>query len=194
MFKNEEVKKKSSSKVREFFSLKGVFTIRNISIMGMMVAVSVVLNQFSIYITPTFKGISFAYLPGVIVAMFFGPWAALIYAFVSDTINFLVRPIGFYFPGYTLSEMLCCFTYACFLYKQSTTVLKVVFARMINLVFVIFGLNFLWNVLMYGATASKFFSSARLINNLVQLPFHVLIICTIIKITKKRFDFNKEMY
>ncbi len=159
----------------DIFSFKKVFTVKNMIIMGMMVATAVVLSRFSLYITPTFKAISFAYLPGVLVSVLFGPWAALVFGFVSDWATFLANPQGFYFFGYAISGMVTYFIYACFLYKRPIQIWRVVLARALVIILVVFGLNFIWNSMMYGTIASKYFTSVRLINNLVQFPFHVAI-------------------
>jgi ECF transporter S component (folate family) len=168
-------------KVDGFFSRKGVFTPKNLVVMAMMVALAAILSRFSIYITPTFKAISFAYLPGAITAMLFGPWAALVYGLASDTLNYFANPQGGYFPGYALSEMLSYFIYACFLYKRPVSFVRVLIARILILITVVFGLNYLWMNIMYGSTAGSFFTGARLINNLVQLPFHTLLITFVAK-------------
>ncbi len=161
---------------RNFFGKSNVFTLRNLVLMGLMLAIGAVLSRFTIYITPTFKMITFSYLPGAIVAMFLGPWAALIYGFVSDFIQYIANPQGGYFPGYAISEMLSYFIYALFLYQKPVTVLRVALARLIILVVVTFGLNYIWTSMMYGTAASGYFTGARLINNIVQYPFHVILI------------------
>lgn len=178
--------------IRDFFSIKEVFTLRNTVVMGMMLAMSVVLDQFSLYITPTFKAISFAYLPGVIVAVLFGPWAAIVFGFVYDTIKFVVNSHGgAYFPGYALSEMVTFFIYACFLYKRPIKVWRVACARILFLITVVFGLNFIWQAMMLGKTAGGYFTGVRLINNLVQLPFHVALTALIVNYIFKLKLINK---
>jgi hypothetical protein len=52
-------------------------------------------------------------------------------------------------------------------------VLRIASARALILLLVILGLNFVWLSLMYGQSAGTFFTGARLVNNLVQFPFHV---------------------
>jgi ECF transporter S component (folate family) len=162
--------------IREFFDTKDVFCVQNLVMMGIMIAVAAVLSRFSIYITPTFKAIGFTYLPGALVAMMFGPWSAIAYGFISDAVTYIMNPQGGYFPGFAVSEMLACFIYACFLYKRPVTLLRVVLARLLILVLVVFGLNFIWMNMMYGQIAGGYYTGARLINNLVQFPFHALLI------------------
>lgn len=181
------------NRIREFFSLKGVFTPKNTVVMGVLVALAIVLDQFSIYITPTFQAITFSYLPGVVVAVLFGPWAAVLFGFVADTAKFFLNPHGGYFPGYVISEMVSYFTYACFLYKTTPKIWKVACARVFILISVTMGLNFFWNVIMYGSVASKYFTSVRLINNLVQLPVHVALIMLMLKYLRKIPQFKNRL-
>jgi ECF transporter S component (folate family) len=157
------------------FRLKGVFSLRHLVVMGVLLAFATILASpmFTIYLTPTFKAISFSYLPGVLVACMFGPWAGCIYGFAIDTLGYVVNPVGGYFPGYALSEMVTYFVYALLLFGRKPTLPRIAIARLIVVILVHMGLNFLWMWLMYGGTAGAFYTGARLINNLVQFPFHV---------------------
>jgi ECF transporter S component (folate family) len=187
---------------REFFSLKGVFTVRNVVVMGLMTAIAAILGAlFNIFATPTFKIFSLTYLPGVIVAMLFGPWASVLYGFASDFVVYIVNPQGGYFPGFAISEIVSCLIHAFFLYKReftitriskapregnrgehvltirtTFTITRVIAARLVNLVVVLMGLNFVWLNMMYGQSAGTFFTGARLVNNLIQFPLHVILI------------------
>ena len=176
----------------QFFSFKDVFTLRSVTAMGMLLAISVVLGQFSLYITPTFKGITVAYLPGVVVGMLFGPWAALVFGFVADFIKWLIRPQGAYFIGYALSEMLSYFFYACMFFRQRKPIgmWRVVVARLAVLVLIVFGINYWWNVIQFGQPAGKYFTNVRLISNLGQFPFHAVLVLGVIKIVEKQNYFG----
>ena len=178
-------------RIKEFFSVKDVFKTNNLVVMAMMVALKMILSQFSIYLTPTFKLIEFSYLPSAIVSILYGPIAGVVFGFVADTVGFIAKPVGPYFVGYAISEMVSNFIYACFLYKCPITWQRVLMSRVIITVSVTFGLNFIWNVMMYGSVASKYFTGARLLNNLVQLPLYVFLIVffakTAIKVSKTGF-------
>lgn len=170
-----------------FFRVKGVFTLRHVVFMGVLLAFTTILASpaLTIYITPTFKAISFSYLPGLLAACMFGPWAGIVYGFAADTLGFLANPQGGYFPGFAISEMVTYFIYALLLYKQKITLPRIIISRAIILVIVYLGLNFIWLSLMYGETGGGFYTGARLINNLVQFPFHVFIIWAILKQLKR---------
>jgi ECF transporter S component (folate family) len=159
--------------------------------MALMLAVSAILSRFSIYLTPTFEAIGFAYLPGAIVAMLCGPRYALAYGFIGDALQYFANPQGGYFPGYALSEMLTCLIYALFLYARPVTFPRVIAARLVILVTVTMGLNYIWMRMMYGMIAGGYYTGARLVNNLVQLPFHALII-TLVGKRLTRFWENRK--
>lgn len=164
--------------MQNFFSLEGVFKTRNMVVIALMTALSVVLSQFSIYITPTFRLISFTYLSGAVVSMLYGPWAGIAFGLLSDTVTYIAKPGGPYFVGYAISEMVSNFIYACFLYRKPLRIWRVLLARTVIMLLVTLGLSYLWNVIMYGSVASTYFTSVRLINNLLQLPVSVaLIVC-----------------
>lgn len=159
--------------MKSFFSTKNVFTTHNLIVMALMVALKIILSQFTIFPTPTFKLISFAYLPGAMVSMLYGPWAGLVFGLVGDTVGYIVKPAGPYFFGYAISEMVTNLIYAVFLYKKPLKIWRVAAAKVIIILTVFCGINFLWNVIMYGAVASKFFTWQRIINYFIQTPLSV---------------------
>ncbi|MDR2712613.1 MAG: folate family ECF transporter S component [Clostridiales bacterium] len=107
-----------------FFRKRNLFSLRHLTFMGLMIAISVVLGQLDIYANPSFRLFSISYLPGVIVAMLCGPWEALAYGLIKDLLVFITNPHGPYFPGYALSEMLTYFIYAYFLYQKPILLLR----------------------------------------------------------------------
>ena len=173
--------------LKEFFSHKDVFKPKHLALMAIMLAFTTILSMpgLTIYISETFQMISFAYLPAIIVARLFGPWASLTFAIAADTVSYFVFPQGPYFPGFVISEMVSCFIYALFLYKQELSIPKIIIARILVLLIVSFGLNFLWLSMLYGSTAAGFFTGARIINNLVQFPFHIALIYFVLRQVQK---------
>ncbi len=175
--KDQKINKKGIG-LKEFFEIKGVFNTKSLTIMGMMLALTIALNYVgTIYVTESFKIFSLAYLPGVVVAMLYGPWAAIPFAFAVDTLKFITYPVGgAYFFGYAISEIVADLIYAIFLYKQTVKIWRVTAARVLVMVIVTFGLNYIWNLMMMGQAASAYYTSLRLINNIAQLPVHVALI------------------
>jgi ECF transporter S component (folate family) len=162
----------------EFFSRKDVFTVKNLAMTAILLAARTILNLpfLTIYITPTFKLITFSYMADAICAMAFGPLAALAFGFAGDTLGFFVNPGGAYFPGFAVSEMATCFLFALFFYKRPVTWPRAVAVWILNLVIVLLGLNSLWLILVYGQTAGMTFTVARVVSNAVQSPMHIILL------------------
>lgn len=171
--------------MHKLFATKGVFRPRNIAIMAMMAALTAILSQFSVFVSQQFRAISFAFLPGAMVSVMFGPWAGIAFGFVADTVAYIAKPGGPYFFGYALSEMVANFIYACLLYGRRITLPRVVVARLLVVVIVVFGLNFVWQSILYGAVAGVYFSSVRLISNLLQFPVYVGLIYAFAKLARQ---------
>ncbi|MDR3085939.1 MAG: folate family ECF transporter S component [Christensenellaceae bacterium] len=159
----------------EFLSLQGVFSPRHLALLGIMATLSAVLSRFTIPLAQNLVLLRFSYLPEFIVGMLLGPWAALLFGAVADTVSFLSNPIGAYFPGYALSEMLASLIYACYFYRRPVSLWRALLARATYIALVAFGLNYLWDFLLSGKPAASFFTGFRLLNNLIQLPFHALL-------------------
>ena len=194
-----------SKSIREFWNPRGVFTLRNITVMAMLLALRVILGQFTIQPTPDFRFFSITFIPMSMAAYLYGPWAALVFGIMGDILGFMMRPLGIYFPGFALSEAAICFIYACFTYKLpvdnlKNLILRVICARLCIAVFVFFGLNFVWFHFfghLFGVppsvrqAGSFFLASGRLLNNLIQLPLYVLFSVWAIQLANKLRNLRK---
>ncbi|MDR1272311.1 MAG: folate family ECF transporter S component [Clostridiales Family XIII bacterium] len=153
--------------------------MKSLAVLAVLLAVRVVLNMpfLTIYLTPQFKLITFAYLADAMAAMLFGPFAALAFGFAGDFLGFLVSGGGgAYFPGFALSEMITCLIFALFFHKREITLPKIAAAWFIDLGVVLLGLNSLWLIVMYGMEAGSVFTFARFVSNIVQSPVHIMIL------------------
>ena len=147
------------------------------------------LPLLTIFIGPGFKLITFAYITDALTAMFFGPIAGIAFGFAGDMLGFLASTGagGGYFPGFAISEIVTCFLFACFFYRRTITIPRVIAAWLLNLVIVLLGLNSLWLVLMYGWSAGEVFAFARVVNNSIQSPLHIFILYMLLT-RLRRFD------
>lgn len=163
-----------------FFSAKGVFKTRNLVVMAVLLAIRTVLGlpALTVYLTPNFRLITFVYVTDALTAMFFGPIAGLVFGFAGDTLGYFATlgGGGAWFPAFALSEMATCFIFACFFYRRRVTLPRAIAAWLLNLGVVLLGMNSLWLMLMYGQGAGEVFAFARVVNNLVQSPAHILIL------------------
>lgn len=144
--------------------------------MGLLVAISAVLTPFTIWLTPQQKLTNLSFLPLAVGAVVLGPVPALLMGFASDTINYLINPMGAYFPGYALSLMLSCLIYALWQYKRPLKLWRIICAQFCNVVIVYLGVNFVWRTIQSGTAAAAFFTGTRLISNAIQFPVIVVVV------------------
>ncbi|MBR6684609.1 MAG: folate family ECF transporter S component, partial [Firmicutes bacterium] len=101
-----------SASMREFRNLRSVTTL------SMLIAVALVLNLFaSIQITDSLR-LGFGFIATAIMGMLYGPVCAALSAGLVDILQFFLKPMGEFFPGYTLTAMLGGLLYGFFLYKK----------------------------------------------------------------------------
>lgn len=163
--------------MKDFFSIKGVFSVRNLTMMALLAALDVVLARYTtIHLTPQFTLVSFEYIPSAIVAGLFGPWAGIIFGLVSDTVGYFSNPFGPYLPVWAISAMVGNVIQSIFLYQGKFDWWRILIARLLVMVVVIMGLNFIWQSIYFGAAAAAYYNSARIISNLIQLPIQVILI------------------
>jgi ECF transporter S component (folate family) len=162
MYKNITLEKSSM--------LKSTFTTKKVVLMGLLVSMSAALTPLVVYIGPQQRVGNFNLIPLAIGAVLLGPVAALLMGFAADTINYLIRPVGVYFPGFALSLMLACLSYSLWQYNRPLRLWRIVCAQACNVVFIYFGLNHIWRVILLGPAGATFFTSARLISNSIMLP------------------------
>jgi ECF transporter S component (folate family) len=101
----------------------------------------------------------------------FGPMAAVVMAVAADTVNYLIKPMGPYFPGYALSLAVSCLFYSFWQYNKPIALWRIAVAQLCTIVFVHFGLNLLWMGMVFGRTAGELYTWVRVVNNAVTFPF-----------------------
>ena len=104
--------KQFSSSIKEFRDLRSVTTL------SMLIAVALVLNLFAtVQITDSLR-LGFGFIATAIMGMLYGPVCAALSAGLVDILQFFLKPMGEFFPGYTLTAMLGGLLYGLFLYKK----------------------------------------------------------------------------
>ena len=155
-------------------SLKSFHSVRGMVFAALMIAACVVLSHFSIKVTDVLT-IRFSFLARALCAVVYGPIGALLFGAAEDILNFFLSSKGYaFFPGYTLTTMLGCFTYALFFYRTRITVLKIFLAKLLtNIQNVILGA--LWSSMMMGKGYLYYFWKSA-IKNAVALPVFTLML------------------
>ena len=81
-------------------------SIKKMAVSSLLIAVSVVLGMFSITLGNFIK-ISFSLTAVELIGYLFGPVIGGIGGGISDILQFMAKPTGPYFPGFTLNAILC---------------------------------------------------------------------------------------
>ena len=188
--------------MREFWNPRGVLSLRNLTVMAMLLAIRVILDQFTVQLGAGIIVFRVTFIPMSMVAYLFGPWAALIFGILGDSLGFLTRGGGAYFPGFAISEAIICLIYALFTYRRpvdnlKNLIIRVTIARICIAIFVFFGLNFLWFRIMaelglvpsfLAQPAAFFIASYRLVTNSVLLPMYIALSVMAIKLARRLED------
>ncbi|MBQ1319679.1 MAG: folate family ECF transporter S component [Solobacterium sp.] len=150
-----------------------------LAIMATMIALKAVLANFSIPLSETLR-INFGYMVTSVEAAVVGPVAGMVSGAVSNTVNFMIRPSGTFFIGYTISAMLGELFYGLFFYRRRITLPAIIGAKV--------SVNYLINVLLGSLWSSMLYSNGYLyyagksvIKNTVMLPVEITLLYLIFK-------------
>lgn len=157
--------------------------VQTISVGGMLIAVSIVLSFFKVFITNTLA-ISFSFLPIAAGSMLYGPVVGGIMGVFNDILGFLVKPNGPFFPGFTISALISGFIYGFSLYKRQVSLIRVVSAVGLNTLIVNLMLNSFWLSILYGNGFAVLFIG-RLVKNLVMFPIETAMLLSILKLVDR---------
>ncbi|MCR5120891.1 MAG: folate family ECF transporter S component [Ruminococcus sp.] len=107
--------------MKSFFSMFGKSAKEltnpvNLVKVGMLIAISMVLEMFSIDLT--FVKINFAFLAIAVIGMLFGPTVGFVAGLACDIVGFIAHPSGAFIPVYTLVAGLQGLIYGIVLYSK----------------------------------------------------------------------------
>lgn len=162
--------KESSKEIKKVSSLCGV---------AMLTAVKSVISIFRIQVSNILE-IGFSHLAVGVSGMYYGPLLTGIAGVVADTIEFMLRPTGPYFPGFAISEFVIGFIYGSFFYKKEITWKRVLAARVLIVLVVDMLLTPLWLNIMYGNAYWALFS-ARITVQLAKFPIDFILLYLLLK-------------
>lgn len=157
--------------------------VRNITGAGILGAMNLVLNQFTIVVSPVME-IGFAFLATAISAYLYGPLLAGVAAMAMDILGYMLRPNGAFSFGYTLNAFLGGFIYGCWLYNRPVRLARVFGACASTLFLFSFVLNPIWNHLLYGS-AYVLISQVRIVKNLIVLPINTALLFAGLKLVER---------
>ena len=154
-------------------SYKELKKLKTIVITAMLIAVGIILGQFSIQITDTMKvGISF--IATQLTAALFGPVVGGLMGGVADILKFIIKPTGAFFWGWTFNAMLGPVIYGILLYKKKWTLGRILISKAIVAVVVNLFFGCLWSSMLYGK-AFMALVTGKLLQQVIQVPVQSII-------------------
>lgn len=145
--------------------LRNIRTITTCAVLG---AISIILGYLGIQIGDFIK-ITFTSTPIQFCAWVFGPVTAPILAAVMDIVNYLIKPTGAFFPGFTLSAAVNAVIFGLMLYRRPLSFKRILIAQLISVALVDCCLNTLWLAILYGQ-AFNVILPMRIVKNLIMWP------------------------
>ncbi|MFO1445108.1 folate family ECF transporter S component [Bacillus sp. Bva_UNVM-123] len=152
-------------------------TTKQLTVTGLLIALNLVLNQFTISFGTTLE-IGFAFLPIALLGYLYGPLNTGIAASIGDVIGFLLRPNGFFFPGFTLNALVMGVIYGLLLHNKKVTLPRVAIAVLLVTVIVNLIMTPIWLNIMYG---TYFFAVPRVIKCILLYPMEVSLLYMVLR-------------
>ena len=150
-------------------SAKELKSAHVLTVCAMFAALGIILGTVgSINIGP-FLRISFSSIPNQFVDMLFGPVTGGIFSGALDIVNYLLKPTGPFYFGFTFNVILAGVIFGCFFYKKPITFWRVLAAQGLVALIVNVILNTLWMQVIYGQ-AFMAILPMRLLKNLIMWP------------------------
>lgn len=162
-------------------SAKELKRVTSICGCAMLTALNVAVGTLFIPITPTLR-IGFSSVFAGVSGMIYGPMITGTAGVIADSLKYMIRPDGPYFPGFAINEFLTGLIYGCFFYKKEITLPRVILARACITIFINLILTSIWLNMMYN---SPVFTMIRLIKNVVMFPIDVAILYAALKAAQR---------
>ncbi len=164
-------------------SLKEFKNIRSLTTVSLLMAVSVILSAFTIQLTP-YLVITFSSVPCGMAGYLFGPFLTGAAAVIVDILKYIVRPLGPFFIGFTINELITGLIYGFCFYKKEVSIVRVIVARLLIVILINLFLTPLWLSMLYGE-AFIVLVSVRIVKNIVMFPVDCIILYSALKLSKE---------
>ena len=146
--------------------------VRKLVQVALLIALEIVLSRFCSISTPIVK-IGSAFLPLAMVGMLYGPAYAGAAGAISDFLGAILFPIGPYFPGFTLTNMLTGVTFGLLLYHREKSWLRIGIAVAVTTIGLSLCLNTFW---LYIITGKGYLAllPPRILQNVLMAPIEIM--------------------
>jgi ECF transporter S component (folate family) len=178
-------------------SLDELKDLRAVIVTGLLIAVSMVIESFTIQLG--FAKINFAFLAIAAIGMLYGPSVSLIAGAMCDVLGYMVAPDGGFLPLYTLIGAVQGLLYGLIAYRRISNktgrpfdmemMVRLIVARVVDVVFI----NLICNTAAnfhYGFLRDKTVGAAiaaRVVKNLLELPIDIVLITVVLTAVLKAY-------
>lgn len=150
---------------------------------SLMIALGIVLGQFSIQITQDVKvGISF--IATQLTATMFGPVVGGIMGGVADIVKFLIKPTGAFSVLWTLNAIVGPIIYGVMLYKKKFTFWRVLLSKAVVAIVVNVCMSCTWSAILYGSAFWAILPT-KILQQIIQVPIQSIIFYFFVKALQK---------
>lgn len=147
----------------------------------MAVSISALLGLFFSVQIGSFFRFGFSFIPNQLMSYLFGPVIGGLTEGLADLLKFLLKPQGFYFPGYTLNAILSGIISGIFLCKRPVSFYRILLSNIAIALFINSLLGTFWLSIMYKKGFLALFP-ARLFTQLITIPVNSFTFYYFIKI------------
>ncbi len=156
---------------------------KTIVMVGLLIAIGIILGQFSIQLTQSTKiGVSF--IPTQLCAMLFGPVVGSVMGGVADILKFMIKPSGSFLIGYTINAMAGPLIYGIMLYKKPISFWRILLSKAVVAVIVNLILGCYWQYLYFGAAVTVILP-AKVLQQVIQVPVQSILFYIVVMALKK---------
>lgn len=185
-------------------SAKEFRSLRSILVTGMLIAVSYVIESFTIELG--FAKINFAFLAIAAIGMLYGPTVSLFAGGICDLVGFVAHPDGAFFPLYTVIAMVQGLIYGLIAYRKFRLTtpksnlsrkldvemcIRLAIARIVDVVVINIicntAANYHYGFGVNGRTLGAMIA-ARVVKNLIELPIDIALIAVVLVAVLKAYE------
>lgn len=157
--------------------------LKTLAASAMLLAIAIVLGFYRLQLTEYLR-IGFDFIAKELTGMLFGPAVGCVVGGLSDIIAYIMKPVGGFFPGFTVSTMLAGTIYGMMLYKRPVSLARIIAANTTVTIVVNLILNTYWLTVLYG-DAFLALLPARAFKQMIMLPIEIVLYYTAVKMLAK---------
>lgn len=159
-------------------SIRQLKKVETIVVNALLLSMNTVLGFYSIKIGE-FIRIGFSFLTLAMAGMLYGPVIGGLFGGLGDIINYIIKPSGPYFPGFTINGILTGVIYGILFYQKKITLKRTIVAKLIITIFIDLILTTFWLSILYGQ-AFMVLLPMRIVKSTIMFPIEVTLLYVVL--------------